>query len=60
VVDLGRSVKRLPQPLALSIGPHRRQYRDPWSGVGPRCSPGEQPVAPSWGRTMKKWFLLRE
>ena len=29
VVDLGRSVKRLPQPLALSIGPHWGQYRDP-------------------------------
>jgi hypothetical protein len=28
MVDLGRLVKGLPQPLALSIGPHRRQYRE--------------------------------
>jgi molybdenum cofactor guanylyltransferase len=28
VIDLGRLVKRVPQPLALSIGPHRGQYRD--------------------------------
>jgi hypothetical protein len=29
VVALGCLVKRRPQPLALSIGPHRGQYRDP-------------------------------
>ena len=36
VVALGGLVERLPQPLPLSIGPHRGQYRDPWSGVRPR------------------------
>jgi hypothetical protein len=45
VVALGCLVERLPQPLALSIGPHRGQYRDPWSGVRPRHSPAEQPAA---------------
>ena len=45
VVDLGRSVKRLPQPLALSIRPHWGQYRDQWFGTGSRYSAREQTVA---------------
>jgi hypothetical protein len=40
VVDLGRLVKRLPQPLALSIGSHRGQYRDP---PAPQPAPSQRP-----------------